>query len=112
MEDINISDWRGQKVEQLTDTSAVVGHVVPTSVAKRDDRFYVGNLGTFPIVVGSSKLYQVNHEGSIIDYWPVSPPSSIFEWTVKAACTYLNSPARPAILRRVRGESCASPARW
>ena len=66
---INISSWREPKIEQLTDTSAVVGHVVPTSVAKRDDRFYVGNLGTFPIVVGSSKLYQVTHEGFIIDYW-------------------------------------------
>jgi hypothetical protein len=66
---INISNWRGPKIEQLTDTSAVVGHVVPTSVAKRDDRFYVGNLGTFPIVVGSSKLYQITHEGFIIDYW-------------------------------------------
>jgi len=66
---INISNWRGPKIEQLTDTSAVVGHVVPTSLATRDDRFYVGNLGTFPIVVGSSKLYQVTHEGFIIDYW-------------------------------------------
>lgn len=66
---INISNWRGPKIEQLTDTSAVVGHVVPTSVAKRDDRFYVGNLGLFPIVVGSAKLYQVTHEGFIIDYW-------------------------------------------
>jgi hypothetical protein len=66
---INISSWREPKIEQLTDTSAVVGHVVPTSVAKRDDRFYVGNLGLFPIVVGSSKLYQVTHEGFIIDYW-------------------------------------------
>jgi hypothetical protein len=66
---INISDWREPRIEQLTDTSAVVGHVVPTSVAKRDDRFYVGNLGLFPIVVGSSKLYQVTHEGFIIDYW-------------------------------------------
>jgi hypothetical protein len=66
---INVSNWRGPRIEQLTDTSAVVGHVVPTSVAKRDGRFYVGNLGTFPIVVGSSKLYQVTHEGFIIDYW-------------------------------------------
>lgn len=66
---INISNRRGPRIEQLTDTSAVVGHVVPTSIAKRDDRFYVGNLGTFPIVVGSSKLYQINHEGFIIDYW-------------------------------------------
>jgi len=28
---INVSNWRGPKIEQLTDTSAVVGHVVPTS---------------------------------------------------------------------------------
>ncbi len=66
---INLTSWRGPKIEQLTDTSAVVGHVVPTSIAKRDDRFYVGNLNTFPIVVGSSKLYQINHQGFIIDYW-------------------------------------------
>jgi hypothetical protein len=66
---INISNWRGPRIEQLTDFSAVVGHVVPTSVAKRDNRFYVGNLGTFPIVPGSAKLYQVTHDGFIIDYW-------------------------------------------
>jgi glucose/arabinose dehydrogenase len=66
---INISNWHGPRIEQLTDLSAVVGHVVPTSVAKRDNRFYVGNLGTFPIVPGSSKLYQVTHDGFIIDYW-------------------------------------------
>jgi hypothetical protein len=27
---INLTDWRGPRIEQLTDTSAVVGHVVPT----------------------------------------------------------------------------------
>jgi len=29
----------------------------------------VGNLGTFPVVVASSKLYQVTHNGFVIDYW-------------------------------------------
>ena len=57
------------RIDQLTDFSAVVGHVVPTSVASRDDRFYVGNLGTFPVTVGQSKLYQVTHQGFIVDYW-------------------------------------------
>ncbi|HMI50504.1 MAG TPA: ScyD/ScyE family protein [Candidatus Saccharimonadales bacterium] len=66
---INISNWRGPRIEQLTDFSAVVGHVVPTGLAKRNNRFYVGNLGTFQIVPGSSKLYQVTHDGFIIDYW-------------------------------------------
>jgi hypothetical protein len=27
------------------------------------------NLGLFPVVVGSSKLYQVTHNGFVIDYW-------------------------------------------
>ncbi len=66
---INLSNSHRPRIEQLTDISAIVGHVVPTSLAKRDDRFYVGNLGLFPIAVGSSKLYQITHEGSIIDYW-------------------------------------------
>jgi glucose/arabinose dehydrogenase len=66
---INTSGRFDHRIEQLTDFSAVVGHVVPTSVARRDDRFYVGNLGTFPVIVGESKLYQVTHEGFIVDYW-------------------------------------------
>jgi hypothetical protein len=66
---INISGHDGPWIEQVSDISGPVGHVVPTSLAKRDGRFYVGNLGLFPVVVGSSKLYQVTHEGFVIDYW-------------------------------------------
>lgn len=66
---INTSGRFEPKIDQLTDFSAVVGHVVPTSLARQDDRFYVGNLGTFPVTVGQSKLYQVTHEGFIVDYW-------------------------------------------
>jgi hypothetical protein len=66
---INTTDRFGSKIEQLTDTSAPLGHIVPTNVANRDGRFYVGNLGTFPIVVGSSKLYQITRQGFVVDYW-------------------------------------------
>lgn len=66
---INLTDWRGPVIQQISDISAPVGHVVPTSSANRDDRFYVGNLGLFPVAVGSSKLYQVTHDGFVIDYW-------------------------------------------
>jgi hypothetical protein len=59
----------GPAIEEISDLSAPIGHFVPTSVAERDDRFYVGNLGFFPIVVGSSKLYQVTHDGFVLDYW-------------------------------------------
>lgn len=57
------------RIEQLADLSAPLGHIVPTSLANLDDRFFVGNLGSFPVVVGSSKLYQVTHQGFVIDYW-------------------------------------------
>lgn len=66
---INLADGREPRIEQLSDLSAPLGHIVPTSVANLDGRFFVGNLGTFPVVVGSSRLYQVTHEGFVIDYW-------------------------------------------
>ena len=99
---INLSNWHRPRIEQLTDISAVVGHVVPTSVAKRDDRFYVGNLGLFPIAVGSSKLYQITHEGFIIDYW--AGFTTIVDVRVDdhgRISTYSNFPAQTASLRRV-----------
>jgi hypothetical protein len=42
---------------------------VSTSIANRDNRFYVGNLGGFPIAAGAEKLNQINHDGFVIDYW-------------------------------------------
>jgi len=66
---INLTEGREPRIEQLSDLSAPLGHIVPTSLANLDDRFFVGNLGTFPVVVGSSKLYQVTHQGFVIDYW-------------------------------------------
>jgi hypothetical protein len=66
---INLPERQGPTIEQLSDLSAPLGHIVPTSAASLDDRFFVGNLGLFPIVVGSSKLYQVTHNGFVIDYW-------------------------------------------
>jgi len=66
---INLTEGREPRIEQLSDLSAPLGHIVPTSVANLDGRFFIGNLGSFPIVVGSSKLYQVTHQGFVIDYW-------------------------------------------
>ena len=57
------------RIEQLADLSAPLGHIVPTSVTNLDGRFFVGNLGLFPVVVGSSRLYQVTDNGFVIDYW-------------------------------------------
>lgn len=66
---INLSRWRDPKIEQLTDISAPLGHIVPTSIANRDNRFYVGNLGGFPVTPGAEKLYQITHDGFVFDYW-------------------------------------------
>jgi hypothetical protein len=66
---IDLTEGPRPKIVQLTDLSAPLGHIVPTSVTNLDDRFFVGNLGLFPVEVGSSKLYQVTHEGFVIDYW-------------------------------------------
>jgi hypothetical protein len=66
---INLTVGPERRIEQLSDLSAPLGHIVPTSVANLDGRFFVGNLGLFPVEVGSSKLYQVTHKGFVIDYW-------------------------------------------
>jgi glucose/arabinose dehydrogenase len=66
---IDTSGRNEPEIQQIIDTSAPLGHIVPTSVTDTGGRFYVGNLGLFPIVVGSSKLYQVTHSGFVVDYW-------------------------------------------
>jgi hypothetical protein len=53
-------------ISRIIDISASQGHIVPTAVATRDnDKFYVGNLNTFPIVAGSSKIYEISKDGHI-----------------------------------------------
>jgi hypothetical protein len=54
------------QISRVIDISASQGHIVPTAIAIRDDdRFYVGNLNTFPIVPGSSKIYEVSRDGHV-----------------------------------------------
>lgn len=52
------------KISRVVDISASQGHIVPTALAHRGN-FFVGNLNTFPIVEGSSKLYEITASGSI-----------------------------------------------
>jgi len=40
---------QGGAIRQVIDISASQGHIVPTSIAAREGRFYVGNLNLFPI---------------------------------------------------------------
>jgi len=52
------------QVSRVADISASQGHIVPTSVAYHGN-FYVGNLNTFPIDEGSSKILKITPSGQI-----------------------------------------------
>jgi len=55
----------GGTVSRVVDFSALYGHIVPTEVDYRHGNFYVGNLGTFPTVEGSSNIYKVTPGGQV-----------------------------------------------
>src|SRR5262249_50339696 len=52
------------EVSRVADISASQGHIVPTVLAYQGN-FYVGNLNTFPIVEGSSKILKITPSGQI-----------------------------------------------
>jgi hypothetical protein len=54
----------GGAISRVVDISASQGHIVPTAIAEQGV-FYVGNLNTFPIVPGSSKIMQITPSGRI-----------------------------------------------
>jgi len=51
-------------IRRIVDISATQGHIVPTAVAYHGN-FYVGNLHTFPIEAGSSKVLKITPSGQI-----------------------------------------------
>jgi hypothetical protein len=53
------------EVTRVADISATQGHIVPTALAFSNGNFYVGNLGTFPVVQGSSKLLKITPSGQV-----------------------------------------------
>src|SRR4051794_17018047 len=50
------------KITRLVDVSAKEGHIVPTEIASHGN-LYMGNLGLFPIVDGSSNIYKIRPNG-------------------------------------------------
>ena len=109
---INLTRWRDPKIEQLTDISAPLGHIVPTSIAIRDNRFYVGNLGGFPITVGAEKLYQVTHDGFVIDYWDGFTTILDVRVDDDGRLYVLEFSSAAGFPLRATAASCASLARW
>lgn len=55
------------KVRRIVDISATQGHIVPTALAYHG-HFFIGNLNTFPIVSGSSKVLKLTSNRQL---WPV-----------------------------------------
>ena len=55
-------------ITRVADISASQGHIVPTAVSYHSGNFYIGNLNTFPIVPGSSKVLRVTPNGSVQTY--------------------------------------------
>jgi hypothetical protein len=52
------------EIRRVADISATQGHIVPTSVAYHGN-FFVGNLSTFPIQEGSSKILKITPSGRV-----------------------------------------------
>ena len=52
-------------VTRVADISASQGHIVPTAIAGFYGNFFVGNLNTFPIVEGSSKILKITPTGDV-----------------------------------------------
>jgi hypothetical protein len=61
---------RNGKIRQVVDLSATQGHIVPTAITFHDGILQVGNLNTFPIMPGSSKIFDISLGGKILDMIP------------------------------------------
>ena len=53
------------QIVRLVDVSATQGHVVPTAIAFGRGALYLGNLGTFPIVDGSQRIWRIAADGTL-----------------------------------------------
>lgn len=53
------------KIRRVSDISSIQGHIVPTAIASDGENFFVGNLDTFPIKDGSSKIMKITSAGSL-----------------------------------------------
>jgi hypothetical protein len=52
------------QITRVVDISASQGHIVPTAIAYKGN-FFVGNLGTFPIVPGSEQILKLTPSGQL-----------------------------------------------
>jgi hypothetical protein len=53
------------EIRRVSDISNIQGHIVPTAMAFDGHDFFIGNLDTFPIKDGSSKIMKITPRGQI-----------------------------------------------
>ena len=53
------------RISRVSDISSIQGHIVPTAIAYDGQNFFVGNLDTFPIKDGSSKIMKITPSGNL-----------------------------------------------
>jgi hypothetical protein len=53
------------KISRVSDISSIQGHIVPTAMVYDGQNFLVGNLDTFPIRDGSSKIMKITPSGTL-----------------------------------------------
>ena len=58
------------RIRQLIDISISQGHIVPTAIAVNGGTFHVGNLNTFPIMPGTSQIFDISRKGEILRATP------------------------------------------
>ena len=54
-------------IVRVVDVSATEGHIVPTSIAYKGN-FFFGNLGTFPITPGTSRIMKLTPSGNLVTW--------------------------------------------
>ena len=57
--------WPSGTIKRIVDISSIQGHIVPTAIAFDGSNFFVGNLDTFPIKDGSSKIMKITPDGTL-----------------------------------------------
>jgi hypothetical protein len=58
---------REGRISRVVDVSALEGHIVPTAIAHHGD-FFFGNLSTFPIEPGASKVFKLTPHGKLQEW--------------------------------------------
>jgi hypothetical protein len=97
-------------VTRVADISAALGHAVPTAMTLHDGRVYFGNLGTFPVVPGTQKVWRLDPDGSL--HVVASGLSSVLGIASETGSSSSSRPSpRPGSPDPGRGTSSASAPR-